>query len=72
MTASTLQLSDGSVVRVPRGARWAASAFTAAWSFLEKVGEARARRALHEAAASVQHSNPSLAAELRGAARRDA
>ena len=46
MTASSLRLSDGTVVPVPRGARWMADAFTAVWAALERHGERRARRAL--------------------------
>ena len=70
MTANTLRLSDGTMVPVPRGARWAADVFTAIWDALERSGEARARRALMEAAARYEESEPGLAADLRAALKR--
>jgi hypothetical protein len=72
MTASTLRLSDGTVVPVPRGARWIADAFTALWVALERQGERRARRALAEAADRYEASDPGLAADLRAALTREA
>jgi hypothetical protein len=71
MTASTLRLSDGTTVPVPRGARWVADAFTAVWSALERHGEARARRALAEAAHRYEASDPGMAADLLAAMKRD-
>ena len=71
MTATTLRLSDGTTVPVPRGAVWAADAFAALWKALERYGEMRARRALAEAARRYDGTDPSLAADLRAALKRD-
>jgi hypothetical protein len=63
------ELADGRRIAVPRAALWIGNAAASIFSFLEAIGRSRGERAVRDAAARIQSTDPKLAAQMRQALR---
>jgi hypothetical protein len=67
--SSHYELADGRRIAVPRAAIWIGNFAASVYRVFESIGRSRGERAVRDAAARIQASDPKLAAQMRQALR---